>query len=257
MEAIEAKSHGFWADLRGGLSGLLGAGVQPVASRCEIPTDPPRAAEPTCCFTLTCLHDGAAPQYAGQLEFSPELADILIDLLLGGAAQGANPGPPPSPRGTLTALDRHILRPVVELACQALARALDRGPAVTLAPAGEQPPEAVASAVDLLAELGIRHGRGAIRVSLAPAILGAMAPLADLAPAQSAPPEGQAQLCARIEESVSADEVARLKSGDILVTDVPAQGEVIVEVDGKPAFAAHLGQYNGHRALTITRKLQP
>ena len=57
------------------------------------------------------------------------------------------------------------------------------------------------------------------------------------------------------ETGLYVHDISNLAKGDLLVTDASAGGEVIVTVNGKPRFAGQLGQYNGHRAVTITRKL--
>ncbi len=63
-------------------------------------------------------------------------------------------------------------------------------------------------------------------------------------------------LAAIIEETGHGhEEIESLAPGDLLVSDLSPDGEIILTLDGVPAFAARLGQYNGHRAVTITRKL--
>jgi hypothetical protein len=79
----------------------------------------------------------------------------------------------------------------------------------------------------------------------------AMPPLIDSAPAADT-----VRLVAAIQETGRyVKDLSNLAKGDLLVTDVSAGGEVIVTVNGVPRFAGQLGQYNGHRAITITRKL--
>lgn len=69
---------------------------------------------------------------------------------------------------------------------------------------------------------------------------------------QTAPLELSAAL-----EGITLDqaELAELAEGDIVATDVPADGEVIVRVGGIPKFAARLGTSGGRKLLTIVRRL--
>ena len=53
------------------------------------------------------------------------------------------------------------------------------------------------------------------------------------------------------------DELADLSAGDILTTDAPAGGEVIVRVAGIPKYRARLGACNGRRAVTILGPIEP
>jgi flagellar motor switch protein FliM len=55
--------------------------------------------------------------------------------------------------------------------------------------------------------------------------------------------------------AVSAEELARLSEGDLLVTDTPADGEVLVRIGGIPRFYARLGASNGKKAIRITRRI--
>jgi flagellar motor switch/type III secretory pathway protein FliN len=72
----------------------------------------------------------------------------------------------------------------------------------------------------------------------------------------SSPAADTVKLVAAIQETgLYVHDISNLAKGDLLVTDASAGGEVIVTVNGKPRFAGQLGQYNGHRAVTITRKL--
>ena len=54
---------------------------------------------------------------------------------------------------------------------------------------------------------------------------------------------------------IAAQELAGLAAGDIIATDTPADGEVILRIGGIPKFAAKLALADGRRALTITRRL--
>ena len=219
-----------------------------------------REGEPTCRFELCCrlaadgtsasgLAEGIAtntsPLRPAHLELSPSLADAMIDLLLGAA-----PRPLVRPRGALTAVDRRLLANVVEHIVQ--------GVNLALAPAGirlELPPEPAPQAagtgrggllLDLSLELHLGNCRGTLRLVLAAEAL------AELCPPGA--PGRRLKLTAAVQEPLDEGDLGRLAAGDVLVTDAAA-GEVIVYVDGQPRFAGTLGQYNGHRAVTITRRL--
>ena len=59
------------------------------------------------------------------------------------------------------------------------------------------------------------------------------------------------------ETSITMADLATLAVGDIITTDRPANGEMVLQVEGKDKFAARLGQHKGHKALKVTRKLEP
>lgn len=204
--------------------------------------------EPTCCYSVVASQDGQI-HGAGYVEVSPELALGVIDLLLSGATAGTA-----TPKRPLTSIDRQVLRRFVEQICGCLGPDSPDGdgPRIQLAvPNSKSPlPLPGQSALCLTFEMRIGACRGEIHLALTGEAVGWLTPDDS---AQPAP--GEAELSVIIEEDLGSQELAPLGAGDILVTDLAADGEVLVRVDGVAKFAGRLGQHNGHRAVTITRKL--
>lgn len=53
------------------------------------------------------------------------------------------------------------------------------------------------------------------------------------------------------ETTMTVAELRDLEVGDLIVTERPASSPVIVNVEGRPKFRAHLGQFKGQRAIRI------
>jgi flagellar motor switch protein FliM len=185
------------------------------------------------------------------IELPRGVAFVMVDLLLGGRQAGRY-----VPARRLTEIERRVLLRVIGLAAGAMGRFLPgrvgiefRAGMETPLPS-ESPPGAPATVATF--ELEILGQVGTMRLCV-------------LAGPEEAPPLGGARAgdgpllltVASEEIDVSADELATLAPGDIVVTDTPADGEVIVRVAGIPKFAARLGACDGRPAITITRKLNP
>jgi flagellar motor switch protein FliM len=200
--------------------------------------------EPTCCFALgaRCRKDDSLAGGA-QLELSPSLAEALIDLVL-----GMQPRPLHRSRPVLTAVDRQLLMTVVRHACWAFNAARQEADSYLLEPADMLQP---APPMELIVcELLVRlNGCGGyLRLALPTAHRNLL-----LAETESS---ALANLEATLPPlTLGAGELAGLAEGDVLATDVKVSDEVLVQLEGQEAFAAVLGQYQGRRAVTITRKL--
>ena len=59
------------------------------------------------------------------------------------------------------------------------------------------------------------------------------------------------------ETTISLDELMHLKPDDILKTDKPSKGELLVTVNGQPKFRGKPGIYKGRKALGLTRFALP
>ena len=59
--------------------------------------------------------------------------------------------------------------------------------------------------------------------------------------------------CAHAE--LDGKDLAALAAGDVLVTDAPADGEIVVRVDGRDRFAGRLARWGDRSAVYVTRKL--
>ncbi len=58
------------------------------------------------------------------------------------------------------------------------------------------------------------------------------------------------------ETDISLSELRSLEVGDIITTEKPSSGAVVVTMGGLPKYLAHIGQYKGSRALKINRPIQ-
>jgi len=215
----------------------------------------------TCCHMLaargTPPPTGAAPNGAAAahrvwVDADRGVAFALIDALLGGR-EGAY-----VPDRALTGVERGLLRHVVDLVAESLGQSwpgdrtqsfevVDDESGCAVAPGrGEQPVTVAAF------RLGLAGQTGALRLCLPEALLSA----------QRNGAQPQRRIAGPLEISVvtaeidlSQAELADLSAGDILMTDTPADGEVIVRVAGIPKFRGRLGTCDGRRAVTITRRM--
>lgn len=245
--AVSALTAELARRLGSGLTELLHASAQTQAQppRWTGP-DERRLAEPSCQFELSASGNAGAGQAC--LELSPLLADAMIDLVLGGS-----PEPLGHRRQGLTAVDRQLLAPVVERIVASFNDAMAAWPLKLELPDAAARDARPAMPKEKLLDLPIRVALGEC-TGLLRLLLGAN--LLGLPEATPSPADAAATLVAAIEETGRyIPELSNLAQGDLLVTDAATGGEVIVTVNGKPRFAGQLGQYNGHRAVTITRKL--
>jgi len=214
--------------------------------------------DPTYCFAVSTLPErsagqgGLAKNLSGSLEISPSIAFSAVDRLLGGSSSGAS-----VPERPLTAIERRLLRRVLDAAAAGSARTSSPAPARLVPalndsswlPRGSGAGQAViATTFDVV--LGGRVGT--VRICLAVAAgAGAAIPRP-----LGRPSAGPLQLSVTTGETeIPPEELSGLAPGDILTTQAPADGEVIVRAAGIPKFGARLGACGGHRAVTITRRL--
>ena len=180
------------------------------------------------------------------LEFRPDIAFWMIERLLGGCGQDSLPGIRP-----LTPIDRRLLLRVANLAACVLADAT--GTAIALGAQLDQAPLPNDSGRQAaVLSFGVTAGpcTGSLCLLLPQEHLGA------LLPPQDAPAGGPLELSVSLPEiAVGQQELATLEVGDVLATEQPSDGEVIIRIGGIPKFAARLGTYEGRRAVTIVRRL--
>lgn len=76
-------------------------------------------------------------------------------------------------------------------------------------------------------------------------------------------PDGQPARAGAAELSVVAqnlglqpEQLADLAAGDVLITDIPHDSEVLVRIDGDDRFAGKLGSRNGKRAVILARPIE-
>ncbi|TVQ54583.1 MAG: flagellar motor switch protein FliM [Phycisphaerales bacterium] len=56
--------------------------------------------------------------------------------------------------------------------------------------------------------------------------------------------------------AISMQDLRSLEVGDIITTEKPAVSPVVLEVEGVPKFIGHIGQFKGHRAVRIQRRIK-
>lgn len=220
--------------------------------------------EKTCCYGLRPAAaaqepaDQPAPA-AGErsacgnwIEFTPSIAFPILNCLLGGSSDDRF-----IPQRPLTSIERRLLlRPAQD----ALAALMDSWPDparpaltidgdVALEPAVPHGGDIV---LTVTFDLGLDRQAGTLRLSLDYGLL----------PALSSPVAAMGQKdsvleisVAMAESSISSQELADLKAGDILTGNEPTQDEVVIRVGGIPKFIGKLGVCNGRRAVTILRRI--
>jgi flagellar motor switch protein FliM len=206
---------------------------------CSYVLAPPRAPEADEGTTAICL------------EFSPSMAFAMIECLLGGS-----PTPSAVPDRPLTAAERRVLHRLADAAASCLARSWPGTPKPGLRAdlKAALPPAAGGNQRVLVFtfELAVGERVGTMRLCAGKEAFGE----ADLPMRGGQLAAAPLELSAALEGiTVDGRELADLAAGDIIATEISADGEVIVRIGGIPKFAARLGTSNGRKALTITRRL--
>lgn len=218
--------------------------------------------EPTCCHILSGRPAAAgAAAHGGEqttrhrvwVDADRSISFALIDALLGGT-EGAY-----IPNRALTDVERGLLRHIIDAIAAGLGESWPGDDGRTFEVLGDEPcdgPQAEGQAhepVTVLAfHLDLAGQGGTLRLCLPQSLLPAHAERDQAARTPSGPVEVSV-VTAEIELSTS--ELADLAAGDILTTDTPADGEVVIRVAGIPKFGGRLGTCNGQRAVTITRRV--
>jgi flagellar motor switch protein FliM len=219
--------------------------------------------EPTCCYLLSASPAGEASAplttSAGQclwLELSPRIAYPVLDMLLGGSGRAAV-----IDGRALTTLERRLLQRLVDALAQRLSLAWPDRPiaCATVSDAhaaanmrhlaGDEP----AAVLELELSAGVFSGT--LRLCMPAALLEAMLPPGQPSAATS---DGPLEVSATVADiSLPGPDVAALCPGDILITETPSDGDVVVRLAGIPKYTARLGASNGRRAVTITGPVKP
>lgn len=198
--------------------------------------------EPSCCYLLGRAAGAAA------VCFSPEIAFPMIDRLLGGPGERTY-----VPVRPLSAVERRMLGRIAQLAGESLSAVWPGGAGGRFdAGAGEflardlAAGDADRQVVVVAAALSLGPHVGAMRVCFE----GRLAERA-----ADSHRGGPLELSVSLAAEIDPDELAGLSAGDVVLTDSPADGEVIVRVAGIPKYAGRLASADGRRAVTITRRL--
>ena len=213
-------------------------------------------AEPTCCFLLAgAPAPGEVDALSGEgvwVEFSPSVAFGVITRLLGGADAAV-----PERLRPLTAVERKLLRRVVQVAAESLSEAISVASDMPLHIADDGAelqavsPERSRDAVVVGFEVCM-DSAGTMRLCMPKGVLQKF-----LSPAPPARRHQPVEVSASTGEMVlPLDELAGLSPGDVVTSDTSDDGEVIVHVAGVPRFVGRLVAMDGKTAVRITREIE-
>lgn len=210
-------------------------------------------AEPTCAYLLGASRpDRPSPAEPVWVSVEPAFAMRLVEAMLGGAAATIPPAARP-----LTALERRLLRRLIDAVCEALARAARGGPwRFTFSGDGRGCGAAGQRCRMLTLHVRAAGSDGRLRLCLTPELLARMQAEESAQSAAAATADG-AEVSACAHADLNAGELAALAAGDVLVTDSPADGEIVLRVDGRDEFAGRLARCGDRSAVYVTRKLDP
>jgi len=227
---------------------------------------------PTCFNVLT-----AKPLEGSMcLEISPMIIFPIIDRLLGGGSCEAF-----IPQRALTTIELRLVSRILE---RALAQLSDAWSSLTpvqfeLAETESNPqlvhvvtPNEVVIAVNFELQLGKKVGNMCLCLPYTTfePLLGKMATQNWLIYKQKGTGENTAQIVANnvmaatvslraflAETTLTVGQLIDLAVDDVIQTEKRADGELILQVEGKNKFAGRLAQYRGNRAIKITRLAEP
>lgn len=198
------------------------------------------------------------------LELSPSIVYPLLDRLLGGGRETLT-----IPKRPLTQIELRLVGRVTALALDALKAAWASIQPIDFqaAQTGSDPGRIrVVAAGEPVVRIGFELALGQLHGTMSLCIpVGVIEPIADqLSEARGDPdrtvravPESRAGATVEVvvhlaETHLSTDELANLQVGDILKTEKPAGGGLLVSVEGVPKFRARPGVWNAHKAVRIT-----
>ena len=221
-----------------------------------------------CCFTLagsTC--NKAAPSRDGGdgdsqapfawLEFSTRIVWGVIAQLLGGHGEVA------VPTRAFTALEKRLMGLIAALASQCLADNLPGDQQITLSPIFSDAPSPDLAADEQMIvckfEAAVGAQAGTVRLALPKQFIDSFEASISAGLETSGQYETQnEEIRSPLELSVTLDDVQitaedleHLSAGDLLVTDVPVDGQVQIRLAGIPKFTGQLGTWDDRRAVII------
>ena len=211
--------------------------------------------EPSCCYLLVSPsdHTPETSEAVAVVAFSPQIAYPMIDRLLGGADADAF-----LPGRALTNVERRLLRRFAAQAAEALQTVWPGGrrQELQLVEGEFRPGElpflrAEQEVATLTVALSLGRHVGAMQLCVPEWV----AHVDDAGQPKRRHAEGPLELAASLQAEIDPGELVDLAPGDIVITDLATDGEVVVRLAGIPKFAARLCASDGKRAVTITRKL--
>jgi flagellar motor switch protein FliM len=271
MRALEALHEGFGRNFSVALSGYLRTIVEVSVASIEQLTYSEfihSLPNPTC-FNLL-----KAEQLDGQLclEISPLIIYPIIDRLLGGSNADLF-----IPQRPLTQIEQRLVQRITDRATHYLSEAWSNLTPMTFTVQDFEsnpqlvqivPPNETVVVIGFELKMGNRAGTMSLCVpyNVIEPIMGTLASqnwfsyqrrgLQDdhlrklTGNVQNAPIEVRGFLA---QTSISVDELLSLQVGDVLTTEKPSDGEVLIQVEGRNKFVGRIGQFRGSRAIRITR----
>jgi flagellar motor switch protein FliM len=183
------------------------------------------------------------------LEIPPAPAFALVDAVLGGGKGAYVPDRP------VNDTERRLLSRIVGEAAAALCRRLSAGETIWQ-PAAEtdeppaEPPRPGEALLIVRTELSVEPAGGVLRLAVPRAAFPA-------AGGGEREPRGENLVEIAVDAGdggLRSEDLRDLAAGDILVTDLPPDGEVTVRVAGIAKFVGRLVASHGRRAVHVTRR---
>ena len=273
MRALEAIHEGFAGTFGASLSGFLRTIIEARVTTTEQLTYSEfiySLPNPTC-FNLL-----GAPPLEGQmcLELSPLIIYPIIDRLLGGSNAEMY-----VPQRPLTSIEQRLISRILDRALSNLTEVWSALVQVEfqLNEAESNPhlvqivaPNEVVVVVGFELKMGARAGTMSLCIpfNVIEPVMEKLATQSWLLYQQKAISERQVEelgttvkhskvdiLAFLAETQIKLGDLLTLRPGDIILTDRPANSEVVVEVEGRKKYAGRLGQLKGGRAIKVTRQI--
>lgn len=227
----------------------------------------------------TCFNLLSAPMLEGQmcLEISPLIIYPILDRLLGGSTAEMF-----IPQRPLTAIELRLIRRIIDRALSSLAEAwvtIVENASFSLEETESNPqlvqivaPNEVVVVVGFELKMGGRAGTMSLCIpyTVIEPVISRLSKQTWLNyRRRNTDPEADQRVARRIERAtiraraflasttITVADLANLAVGDIITTERPAGAEMLLQIEGRDKFATRLGQHKGHRALKVTRKLDP
>lgn len=271
MRALEALHEGFGRNFGAALSGYLRTIIEVSVANIEQLTYSEfihSLPNPTC-FNLL-----KAEQLDGQLclEISPLIIYPIIDRLLGGSNADLF-----IPQRPLTQIEQRLVQRITDRATHHLSEAWSNLTPVTFTvhdfesnPQLVQivPPNETVVVIGMELKMGNRAGTMSLCIpyNVIEPIMGILAAQNWFSYHRKGGHEDyQRKLvgnvcCAPVElraflaqTAIRVSELLTLQVGDIITTEKPARGDVVIQTEGKNKFMGQVGQFRGSRAIRITR----